>query len=609
MLFWSLGGIMAKKAKNNNKYKVDFGKQNGLIVLNRNSNFNNYSVRILNITNHRAGKGFSLDIIIDLYNQKLTFRVHGKDCCFYPIEYTPNSFKPNDEEAQKKALEDLKKETDEKTVKCLNDQFFKDLEQFMVEHYFDFRKNDIEISKKVKSKPTSVTVLMEFSEALEEAFDIVKTVDDNGNATLYYKNKDSYEVLDISVLTSILNEKYGLRLPKRSKDDILSSMPNIVCPNEYLWEFKNGYLDTKTYEFKQFKKPQITPKKVGFIKGNDFHKVDYDPNVQLLSENLEEATFVEQTLRQILIPKYNPEDTAFYINFLQLLGACRIPNNIHKLIIEYNGSGNDGKTTLSALMNITFGDYFIGTTGESMKKDMFNASYIGNKHIIIIDEITSNSLNGIWDTIKRISSGVNNTSSRGAYAKKPTKDIKYGILFIFSNVSPDLSYADEAVLSRYNILQMPNKFVNNPQEDNEYPRDDNILQKLAGDTIGLEWLINASIKAYMECKGDFKCKQTAEETKQIFLEGDDMTRFLNSYTRLSKDNRTTASDLADGFITFANAEDINLEARYKSAKDIKLAISKEIGSKLPQIYDPKDLDKGMNEDRKKDYAIELTAYV
>ena len=73
---------------------------------------------------------------------------------------------------------------------------------------------------------------------------------------------------------------------------------------------------------------------------------EYNPEVRL-NNNWEDATLTERTLRQILIPKDNPEDTSLYIDYLQRVGASFFENNVHKSITLYQGKGNNGKSILS----------------------------------------------------------------------------------------------------------------------------------------------------------------------------------------------------------------------------------------------------------------------
>lgn len=548
-----------------------------------------------------------INILIDFRHSIVKINEGKETLTLFPFKYSRNEFKAKSQKALNNALDLLKTKVNAKTYEVFNDKFFFELEFYMVDNYDKFENSIKGFSTlfELKEKPKNSSLLMEFSEMIEEDLDIKKTEQDNGECKFYYLNHNSYEILTVNQLGVLIDEHYKLRLPPNSIKEALISIPHLSIEQDYYWEFEKHYLDTRNYTIEPHDKAIITPKKASKTIANKIVKFRYLPSVEYLSE---EPTLVEETLRQILVPKYDSSNITLYMDFLQRLGASRIPNNKHKKITEYNGDGDDGKSTLSYLMNLIYGDYYIGTTADSIKNDMFNASYIGNKHIITIDEIEPNSLNGVWDTLKRISSGVNNTSVRGAYDKDPTKNINYGMMFIMSNVTPNLNYVDKATLNRYDILKMPNKFVDNPCNDNEYEIDDKIFEKLKDDFNGLEWLVNASIKAYMECGGKFNCSQTAEETLHIFQNGDNLTRFLTTCTRTSINTRTTASELADGFITFAKAENIDLEQRYKTCKDLKLAITREIGSKLTSIYDPKELNKSTNENRKVEYSIELTKY-
>lgn len=591
-------------------------KQRGRIEKDNVQIFNNCGKSVVNLYKYGKNRYERIIIrnIIDNITINIDFRYstvkinQGKTVLtFYPFKYSQNEFKAKSQKRLTEALDLIKSKVSADTFELFNTQFFLELEFYMVSNYPKFENSikGFEVLSTLKDKPKNSAILMVFSEIMEEDLDIKKTEQDNGECKFYYLNHNSYEILTVNQLGVLINEHYKLRLPPNSIKEALISIPHLSIEQDYYWEFENKYLDTRDYTIKPHDKSILTPKKAGRTIAKKIVKFKILNNVDYFSEN---PTFVEKTLRQILIPKYNQKDTKKYIDFLQRIGASRIPNNKHKKITEYNACGDDGKSTLSYIMNLIYGEYYIGTTADSMSKDMFNAKYIGNKHIITIDEITPNSLNKVWDTIKRISSGVNNTSVRGAYDKNPTKNINYGMMFILSNVSPNLSYVDKATLNRYDIIEMPNKFVDNPKAPNEYKKDSEIFEKLKNDFKGLQWLVNASIKAYSECKGKFECSQTAEETLNIYQNGDDLIRFLTTCTKPNVNSRTTASELANGFILFANEENIDLKERYKTDKDLEKIIAREIGSKLTTIYESKILDKKTNENRKVDYRIELTKY-
>ena len=455
----------------------------------------------------------------------------------------------------------------------------------------------------VKENPASLKYQIELADYLEKELSIKKTTDNNKQ--YYYLNDDlidfdspTMDILTVGRLQYILLSKYGIRLPEDKVNTILKSIAGVEKVDTSRWELKNSYYLETSSGYGVTKKPDhvITSKKLVLEVDNKFCFFEYLPDVRLLNE-WEDATLTERTLRQILIPKDKPEDTALYIDYLQRVGASFFENNVHKSITLYQGKGNNGKSILSHILKLIFREYYIGVQPKEIESDLFTSSRVSGKHTIILDELAKKSLNTAWDIIKRYSNGLSNTTIREMYSDKADKFASYGMLFICTNVIPDLPINDNALLNRLDILVLPNRFAENPRE-NEYKIASGLEYQLENDFAGLEWLVNASIKAYKSIgNGTFRAKQGYKETLKIIKETDDILNYIIDNTEISFASKTYNSEIVANYRAYCSEHNISLSETDK-------ILAKDIGFALTTCYGDK-LEKELDTNRKSYYNIRI----
>ena len=472
----------------------------------------------------------------------------------------------------------------------------------------------------VISSPTDTRTLIKLSEFIEDELSIKRTSDKK--SSFYYLNNNpndfnspTMDILTTASLGLILLRDYNIRLPDKNVETVLSSIKGQHKINTTSWEFKDGYyLETdKNYQVLK-SDPKISSKKAGIKVDDKFIFYEYKPDVKLFNAD-EDETFTERTLKRILIPKSasktikqtddghsyevydNPDDYKLYLDYLQRIGASFSPNNKHKKVTMYKGDGDNGKSLLSHVLHLIFDKHYYGFTPKQLRTDNFTDSMASGKNVLVIDELTKDSLNGLWDIIKRYSSGLDNTTKRTMYSDETDDISSYGLLYVFTNVIPDMPTDDKAILRRVDILSLPNVFTDNPTADNEYPIINDIDNKLRDDIKGLEWLVNASIKAY---KHDykFKCSQSDMETLSIVKETDNLFNYLYKNTELSYGSQTYVSQLLDGFKDYAKEHGYLINMTDNELR-------KEIGKKVRQVYSPDDLQTNKQSKGRRWYNIRI----
>lgn len=301
---------------------------------------------------------------------------------------------------------------------------------------------------------------------LEKKFQIKKT---KNPKKYYYLDKNLYRELDIDTLQHVYFMYFDEPLPKRSARLILKDFSKLVVPNKSLVNFRNVTLNTKTFEI---------------VKSDDHTLINLDFNYipdTNYEVNWDNPTLTQRTLQEILIPKDEPDNDLYYIDFLQRLGSC---------INQFDKSGRFplyycetccGSSVLASIIHLIFSKTFPNIVNFDLRRNFRAGSLIG-EFPIIIHELNENNFDKHVEIVKTI-----------------LKSNEYGKIFGFSSRLPALNPKNNKILD---IIKLPNKFMRHEEYDScsnvsrAYIADKKLQSKIERDIVGLEWLINAAISVY-----------------------------------------------------------------------------------------------------------------
>lgn len=390
----------------------------------------------------------------------------------------------------------------------------------------------------------------------------------------YYFNYETrkYELINILRFGHLLETEHNLTLSDTDLNNIYKMFRNVQQPNNDAIAFNNCVLDTT--DFKKLPLDVFTVKQLPY---------DYKP----LNE-CEKGTLIEETLKKILIPANDPENTVLYEDFLQRVGASFKRENIHKIINFYNGSGNDGKSTLLKILSYLHSDLAMYIKPKNLQDDNYMPN-LSNLNVMLMEELNKNSLRGDIVELMKDMSGRGQRDTRIIYTSE-TQTIKdFGMFFIATNILPMVDFSNKAYWERAIILKVPNKFENNEdKENNIYLADPDIESKLATDTDGIEWLISASIEAYLKRPdNEFKIMQTATETQFMYDGANPIRIFIETFIIRTDNKEDIISNKEISLYLMQWAVKQNF-----TKEDLKVytinELSQEIGAKLKNHF--KDLE-------------------
>ena len=437
-----------------------------------------------------------------------------------------------------------------------------EIEDILLDREEEDLKSDGLFTEILSDKPNNASALIELGQEMKDKYNIIRTED----GEYYYLDK-YYRPLSIGRYQILVENEFNLKLSERYLKDSITSISGEEIEKENLWEFADGYYYNCLTEEIEELSPQLTSKK--FIINDKL--IEYNPDVEFIND---EPTLIEKTLREIFIPKNNPEDTDLYLNHLYFLGkSLLIGNPLKAIIIYYNDIGNNGKTAIGIINDILFGNFTIKPRVREIQDDNFFQARADNTHTIIIDEIDKGSLNGCWDTIKNITGGSGN-DDRQMYSTTRGKGKGKGTLMILTNYKPDIPLTDRALLYRALLYELPNEFVEYEEgkelDENQYWQNDKIFTELQNDEAGKEWLCNVIIKAVKEHE---YVRQTREESKDILLEDNILTKYLNDHTEILSTGILYNNDILN------KIENSNINVDMSSSR-----LKQEIGYSLRRIY-------------------------
>ena len=470
------------------------------------------------------------------------------------------------------------------------------------------------------------------AEELQKEFNLKRYI--NGDKTeLYYYNKDirQFQEIRIETLKNVIYKTYNFNLVQDDIKKIISSIAIENQLNKNLLVFDNIYYDTKNLEvFKQAENynrgDYLTFNNIGVEQEDGTIKLlKYNQDLYLtdiftvkeLPKKLDKLpinsykeqygmTLTELVLRMITIPQNNPADLTFYRDFLERLGSSITGKNQYKSIGFYYGTGDDGKSTLNYFYNLIFNRLNYAVTISSFEDD-FNLINFNNRLVCNMDEITKNSFENSKDIIKRVTSPATKTEARQMYTDNTIVLNSYPNFNIYSNVMVNLDIKEDlALFNRIDYLVLPNKFVEEEEiskYNNAYPKLRGLEDLLKEDYGGLSWLITAAILSFKDMKEEsrkYTLRQTADETINIFLDEDDLTKFLNIYVEyddsLNRSDYINNDEIASSFLKY-------MELLNKPVKEQGLKLKRKIGTKINKIFDLKKEDKYKKNDRLTHYCL------
>jgi P4 family phage/plasmid primase-like protien len=251
--------------------------------------------------------------------------------------------------------------------------------------------------------------------------------------------------------------------PLYKQKNVFEKMDNV---NNYLIGFTNGVYDLENRVFRKAEHYEY----ISCTTGYDYKKV----NIKIKKEI---HTFISN-----IFPDYDEKKFVLKTLSLGLVGC-----NMKEMIYVHVGSGANGKSLLSYLLDVTLGGYYDDMPIDYLAKTKHQGHANSadpimarkkNCRIVTVFE-TDEDVKIREDKLKQLS-GRDRVQVRDLF-KSSFSFIPKFKLIIQTNKVPQLDGTDEAIQRRLCYIVFPNKFVKNPKKSNERLLDENLKERISND--------------------------------------------------------------------------------------------------------------------------------
>ena len=278
---------------------------------------------------------------------------------------------------------------------------------------------------------------------------------------------------------------------------------------KHLIPFENGVFDLLANSFRETQKSDYINLTMGY---------SYD----VTAHNEEVYTFLEQVLPISSVRNY----------ILKKMSECLngdIPNTNFLMFI--GDSGANGKSQLLNLMKLTMGDFGekVEVTLLTRKRNNANEANtekikLMNKRFAFLSEPEDGEKINIG-LLKELT-GSEEIVARGLY-QESTSFVMEAKLFLACNELPEIKGEDTALWRRIRVIDFPSRFVDDPQESNEYPIDRTLPSRMREDISWRQTFMNILLKFYF---------QNVVEPEEVKIKTDEYRKENNDFYNWLDDN-------------------------------------------------------------------------
>ncbi len=361
---------------------------------------------------------------------------------------------------------------------------------------------------------------------------------DNNNVVRYVYDERYNKFVELTSfkLGEYIANKYDFYILREDASKVIDGIYNIAKSNLNYIQFNNGFYNISTNILES--EPVFT------------HNIINHNYVPL--EACPTGTLVEKTLKEILIPKSNPEDTKLYDTVLYYLGSALLGVK-PKVIVVFYDKGNGGKTVIMRIISDLFGNMNI-TLKENELTDKFSQVALGDKCTILLDELSKSAFVDV-DTRAIVKDISGNGDFKVRVIRTDTmKTVENtGLVMMASNYLPEVDNSDTAYYERLQFLIPPNTFKTSIDGDevdeNVYLANPSILSDVREDESGFVWLISKCIDTFLNRDLD-EFYQNADKTLMLVNGNDIVSNFISSYIIPLEDNNVSNKCLTYYFMKY-----------------------------------------------------------
>jgi putative DNA primase/helicase len=143
------------------------------------------------------------------------------------------------------------------------------------------------------------------------------------------------------------------------------------------------------------------------------------------------------------------------------------------------------------------------------------------------------------------------------------------LILLLTNNKPHVTAEDPAIWDRLRLIPFTQRFVDNPQRDNERTKDKYLVARLKQEASGiLAWLVRGCLE-WQRLRGFHEPDTVMAATEDYRREEDILGRFLTECTIQQRGARTRAQDLYQAYREWCDANGITPRSNTTFGKKVK----------------------------------------
>ena len=292
--------------------------------------------------------------------------------------------------------------------------------------------------------------------------------------------------------------------------------------NHFLFLFKNGVLDLKTGEFREGRPNDY----ISLCAGVNY--VPYSDNLPFLPDVLD---FLEKVQPKANLRKY----------MLSMLSSCLEGHNADENFHLWTGSGGNGKSKVNQLLVEGLGEYsckfpitlFTGKRGASNSVSPEVVESKGKRYVYLEEPGDNERINiGLMKEY----TGGDKIKGRGLFSNFIEFKPQFKVI-LFCNDMPKVPAEDNGTWRRVKVLEFTSCFKENPKNENEFPIDKYLGEKIPkwGETF-MSLLVHNYFTSYKASGGLFVPEDVLKFTEEYQKDMDTYVDFINM-TLTKTDNK------------------------------------------------------------------------
>ena len=319
-----------------------------------------------------------------------------------------------------------------------------------------------------------------------------------------------------------------IRRSRYLKRELLAQTPNLI-------PVQNGILNRETRTLEPY-----TPEKPVVSK----IPVSYDPGA------------AGAAFKEFLNETFRPEDIPLAE---EILGDVLYRKYWHKKGVMLLGPGDNGKSVFFYVEGSLLGPENIATRSlQDIDRDRFAKADLFGKYANIYADIPNAALR-TTGTFKMLTGGDRINAER-KYQQSFTF-VNYAKLHFSANELPFTKDQTPAFFNRWLLIELPYRFVDNPQYEGEKKRDPHLLKKLTTDE-ALSGILNVALDGLdrLLANGRFTTSKASEDVKERWIaRTDSLQSFVEKYVLVKKGCFVPKDQFYGAYQEYCDEQDLNAD--------------------------------------------------